>query len=94
MLRRLSELLQAQMLQDTNINPAQPSLAETNLNIVTGGGPAEAGFNEFTPLFERNQIRVDGTGLAGNNDTWGGEGVRVRNTTVSTIAALDLRTMH
>lgn len=72
---RVSELLQAQMLQDININPVQPSISETNLNIITRGGPAEAGFNEFTPLFERNDIQLNVSGLAGNNDTFGGEGV-------------------
>ena len=72
---RVSELLQAQMLQDVNINPVQPSLSETNLNIVTAGGPAEAGFNEFTPLFERNEARLDATGIVGSHDTEGGEGV-------------------
>ncbi len=34
-LARVSELLQAQMLQDININPVQPSLAETNLSLLT-----------------------------------------------------------
>jgi tetratricopeptide (TPR) repeat protein len=72
---RVSELLQAQMLQDININPVQPSIAETNLNIVTQGGPAEAGFNEFTPLFERNRAQLNVSGLAGNDETFGGEGV-------------------
>ncbi|MCP3877696.1 MAG: TonB-dependent receptor [Sulfitobacter sp.] len=72
---RVSELLQSQMLQDVNINPVQPSVSATNLNIVTSGGPAEAGFNEFTPLFERNQLRADITGFLGNNDTVGGEAV-------------------
>jgi hypothetical protein len=72
---RLSELLQAQMLQDININPVQPSISETNLNIITRGGPAEAAFNEFTPLFERQQTQINVTGVAGNNDTFGGEGV-------------------
>jgi hypothetical protein len=72
---RVSNLLQAQMLQEININPVQPSLSETNLNIVTQGGPARAGFNEFTPLFERNQAQLNATGVVGNNDTLGGEGV-------------------
>jgi hypothetical protein len=70
---RVSELLQAQMLQDININPIQPSRSEANLNIVTAGGPASAGFNEFTPLFERNQTHFDADVLAGNNSTWGAE---------------------
>jgi hypothetical protein len=72
---RVSNLLQAQMLQDLNINPIQPSLSEANLNLVTQGGPARAGFNEFTPLFERRQTQLNATGVAGNNDTHGGEGV-------------------
>jgi outer membrane receptor protein involved in Fe transport len=72
---RVSELLQAQMLQDININPVQPSLSETNISVVARGGPAAAGFNEFTPLFERNQAQVNATGVVGNNDTLGGEGV-------------------
>jgi tetratricopeptide (TPR) repeat protein len=70
---RVSELLQAQLLQDININPVQPSLAVTNLNILTSGGPARPGFNEFTRLFERNQARLNATGLAGNQDTFGNE---------------------
>lgn len=72
---RVSELLQAQLLQDININPVQPSLSETNLNIVTLGGPASPGFNEFTPLFQRNETRFDVSGFAGNNATYGGEAV-------------------
>jgi tetratricopeptide (TPR) repeat protein len=70
---RVSELLQAQMLQQVNINPVQPSLAEANLNLVTQGGPAGAGFNEFTPLFESNRVQVNASGLGGSNDTLGGE---------------------
>jgi tetratricopeptide (TPR) repeat protein len=70
---RVSELLQAQLLQDINIYPVQPSITETNLNIVTLGGPATAGYNEFTQLFERDRARVDVTGFAGSDDTYGGE---------------------
>jgi tetratricopeptide (TPR) repeat protein len=72
---RVSNLLQAQMLQDININPVQPSLSEANLNLITQGGPARAGFNEFTPLFERNQAQLNAAGVVGNNNTYGGEGV-------------------
>ena len=35
---RVSELLQAQLLQDININPVQPSLSETNLGTIISGG--------------------------------------------------------
>ena len=72
---RVSELLQAQMLQDININPVQPSLAETNLSLVTRGGPFKPGFNEYTPLFERNDLQIVGSGLVGNEDTFGVEGI-------------------
>jgi Tfp pilus assembly protein PilF len=68
---RVSELLQAQMLQDVNLSPIQPSTSEANLNIATAGGPASAGFNEFTPLFQRNQTQFNLAGLAGNHDTTG-----------------------
>ena len=70
---RVSELLQAQLLQDININPVQPSLSETNLS--TGGGPARPGFNEFTSLFERNQAQLNLSGEVGNDATRGGEAV-------------------
>jgi tetratricopeptide (TPR) repeat protein len=72
---RVSELLQAQMLQDINIFPVQPSRSETNLNTITSGGPSSVGYNEFTPLFERNRVHLDLTALGGNNGTFGAEGV-------------------
>lgn len=72
---RVSEALQAQLMQDININPVQPSLAGTNLNIVTLGGPAQPGFNEFTPLFQQNQAQFNATLLAGSNASYGGETV-------------------
>jgi hypothetical protein len=72
---RVSELLQAQLLQEVNVNPVQPSNSETNLNSLTIGGPASPGFNEFTPLFQRNKLQLNATGFVGNNDTSGGEAV-------------------
>jgi len=72
---RVSELLQAQLLQDVNINPVQPSLSETNLNIFTGGGPTTPGLGEFAPLFERNQAQLNVSGEIGNNNTRAGEAV-------------------
>ena len=72
---RVSELLQAQLLQPININPVQPQLNETNLNIVTGAGPARAAFNEYSRLFERNRPQLILSGLLGNNDTFGDEAV-------------------
>ncbi len=72
---RASELLQSQLLQPLNINPVQPSLPLTDFNIVTGAGPSQAAFNEFTPLFARQSAQLNTTGIVGTNDTYGGEGV-------------------
>ena len=55
-------------MQDININPVQPSVSETNLNLVAQGGPRTAGINEFTPLFERNRVHVNANVMAGSND--------------------------
>jgi tetratricopeptide (TPR) repeat protein len=72
---RVSELLQAQLLQPTNITPIQPRLAESNQFLIGAQGPAGLSFNEFNPIFNRNQVAVQGSGLLGENDTAGGEGV-------------------
>ncbi len=70
---RVSEELQAQMLQDISINPVQPSSGETGLNVVTAGGPANAGFNEFTPLFQRDQAQAAVSAFMGSQNTSGYE---------------------
>ena len=72
---RVSELLQAQLLQPINIAPVQPQLAITDLNIVSGAGPAVSSFNEYNSLFERNRLRLLASGVYGNNNTWGNEAV-------------------
>ncbi|UCF95180.1 MAG: TonB-dependent receptor, partial [Desulfobacterales bacterium] len=70
---RVSELLQSQLLQPINITPVQPQLAETNLFILEGAGPADPAFNEFNPLFLRNRFALQASGVAGGNDTLGDE---------------------
>ncbi|MGD1969505.1 MAG: tetratricopeptide repeat protein, partial [Desulfobacterales bacterium] len=72
---RVSELLQSQLLQPINITPIQPRLAESNQFLINASGPRDISFNEFNPIFNRNRIAVQGSGLAGENDTSGGEGV-------------------
>lgn len=64
---RASETLQAQLLQPLNLNPVPPQLAETRLHILSGTGPAGAGFNEFNPLFERDRLTLQATGVAGSD---------------------------
>ena len=70
---RLSELLQSQLLQPVNIAPVQPQLAEPELLILEGAGPAEPALNEFNPLFVRDRLALQLSGLAGGNDTFGDE---------------------
>jgi tetratricopeptide (TPR) repeat protein len=70
---RVSELLQSQLLQPENITPIQPRLSESNLFVISGGGPADPSFNEFNPLFNRNGFAVQAGGLAGENNTAAGE---------------------
>ncbi len=72
---RASELLQSQLLQPLNSDPVQPQLAETDLNILAGIGPAEVGFSEFTPLFQRNDLRFNASGIVGNHETYSDETV-------------------
>jgi len=73
---RVSELLQSQLLQPINVNPIQPSLAESNLLILNGSGSSNTSFNEFNPLFERNRLALQASGLYGSNNTWGEEVVQ------------------
>lgn len=70
---RVSALLKAQLLQPINILPVQPQLAETNLFVLSGAGPASLSFNEFNSLFNRNRLRIQTSGVFGNNDTIGDE---------------------
>jgi tetratricopeptide (TPR) repeat protein len=72
---RVSELLQSQLRQPINITPVQPRLAEGNISILEGAGPSELSFNEFNPLFQRNRLTLQANGVAGSNDTLGGEAV-------------------
>ena len=68
---RTSELFQSQLLQPLNINPVQPQLAESNLFILEGAGPSDPSFNEFNPLFLRNRLALQASGIVGENDTRG-----------------------
>ncbi|MEA1867127.1 MAG: tetratricopeptide repeat protein, partial [Thermodesulfobacteriota bacterium] len=70
---RVSELLQSQLLQPINITPVQPSLAESKLFILEGVGPSDPSFNEFNPLFERNRLALQASGVVGGNSILGDE---------------------
>ena len=73
---RVSELLQSQLLQPISITPVQPQLADSDLFLLGGLGPAEPSLNEFNPLFQRNRFSLLASGLAGSNETYGDEMVQ------------------
>lgn len=70
---RVSELLQAQLLQPVGLNPVQPHLAEPGLSILQGAGPSDVGFNEYTQLFNRNRVSLQMSGVVGSHRTFGDE---------------------
>jgi tetratricopeptide (TPR) repeat protein len=70
---RVSELLQSQLLQPLNMTPIQAQLAEANLFQISAAGPAALSFNEFNPIFNRNGLTFQTSGLAGENHTYAGE---------------------
>jgi len=72
---RVSELLQSQLLQPLNMTPIQPRLGESSLFLISAGGPGSLSFNEFNPVFNRNGITLQATGLVGENKTWMAEGI-------------------
>jgi tetratricopeptide (TPR) repeat protein len=72
---RVSELLQSQLLQPINITPIQPRLPESNLFLTSAQGAADLSFREFNPLFNRDRVALQTTGLGGENTTWAGEGI-------------------
>ncbi|MFI3195776.1 MAG: tetratricopeptide repeat protein [Methylococcaceae bacterium] len=72
---RVSELLQSQLLQPINMTPIQPRLGESNLFLISAGGPGALSFNEFNPIFNRDGITVQANSVVGENNTYAGEGV-------------------
>ncbi|MGI8515090.1 MAG: tetratricopeptide repeat protein, partial [Acidimicrobiia bacterium] len=72
---RVSELLKSQLLQPLNMTPIQPRLAESNLFLISAGGPGGLSFNEFNPLFNRDGVTLQTSGLVGERNTYAGEGV-------------------
>jgi tetratricopeptide (TPR) repeat protein len=73
---RVSELLQSQLLQPSNITPIQPRLGESNLFLISSGGAGDLSFNEFNPIFNRDRVAIcRRVALVGENSTWAGEGI-------------------
>ena len=72
---RVSEFFQAQLLQPPDGHPISPSLTQTELNILRSPGPVRPGFNEFSALFDRDRIQLNGDAFAGTDSTFGDEAV-------------------
>ncbi|MDQ3774176.1 MAG: TonB-dependent receptor, partial [Pseudomonadota bacterium] len=72
---RVSELLQSQLLQPINTTPIQPRLGESNLFLISAQGPGALSFNEFNPIFNRDGVTIQTSGLVAENSTYGGEAV-------------------
>ena len=70
---RRSQLLRSQLLQPVGIMSVQPNLAADAKYIYQRQGPSDLGYNEFTQLFDREQIAFRATGLAGGNRTFSDE---------------------
>ena len=70
---RVSEMLQAQLLQPLTLTPVSPRLAQTDLFFLEGAGPDAPAYNEFNALFNRNRLAVQASGVAGNEDVLGDE---------------------
>lgn len=70
---RVSELLQSQLLQPSNASPVQPQLAESDLILLGGLGPAEPSLNEFNALFQRQRSSTLVSGLIASQDTYADE---------------------
>jgi tetratricopeptide (TPR) repeat protein len=70
---RVSELLQSQLLQPVGLTPVQPRLAESDLFLISAGGPGALSFNEYNRLFTSNGLHLQASAQAGNRDTKGQE---------------------
>ncbi|MEO6624038.1 MAG: FecR domain-containing protein [Burkholderiaceae bacterium] len=70
---RVSELLQSQLLAPVTNSPLQPRLGESNLMLISSGGPGVASFNEFNPLFNRDGISLVANAMGGQLGTAAGD---------------------
>lgn len=72
---RVSELLQAQLLQPINTTPIQPQMKETTLSATNNSGPTSFSLNEYNPLFSYNNVNFLASGVYGSNNTIGDEAI-------------------
>ncbi len=70
---RVSELLQSQLLQPLSATPVPPRLGEADLFFLAGTGPDALAFNEFNPLFTRDGVTAQLSGVAGGTGLFADE---------------------
>jgi len=69
---RVSQLLQAQLLQPINLNPVQSQRVETRL-FMPNAGPLTPSLHEFNSLLVRERPTLNFSALGGAQDAWGNE---------------------
>ena len=70
---RVSELLQAQLLQPLNITPVPPSVPFTDLKFLPNVDTTAWLSSDYSQLFEKNGVRLLASGLVGGLDTFSDE---------------------
>ncbi len=70
---RVSELLQSQIRQPLNNNPAQVQLADSRLGAFRDSGPFDVSFNEFSRLYTKEGFSGRVGLVVGENNTHGEE---------------------
>ncbi len=69
---RVSEVLQAQLLQPVSAAPMSAQLAEGDAALTDSFGTSvRPGYNEYTSLFVRSTINAHAAGFYGNQNTYG-----------------------
>ena len=70
---RVSELLQAQLLQPLNITPVPPSVPFTDLKFLPNVDTSAWLSSDYSQLFEKDGVRLLASGLVGGLDTFSDE---------------------
>lgn len=70
---RVSELLQAQLLQPVALHNPQPAAAFIDLGVPGGGVMLPTALNEYSSMFDRQGYRLSLSALGGSRDSSGNE---------------------
>jgi tetratricopeptide (TPR) repeat protein len=70
---RVSEAFQAQIRQPLTVPPVNLLVSVDELAVLRDAGPLRVGLNEYSPLFNRDEIRIQADGTVGSQDTFGNQ---------------------